>query len=107
MAHSAHDSAELFKQPHKKNIIELPHETTKTLQKLTPEGKNGSLPDEDCTVLVESGFFQNRERILPKRSYQMIEKLSEMLEFLAVLNSEQRRHSRFSLTLFQSNTTLG
>jgi hypothetical protein len=45
------------KNPNKPSITELPLETTKTLQKLTPDNKNGSLPDEDCTVLVESGFL--------------------------------------------------
>lgn len=80
--------APALRQPESPRNEEPPHQAQKTLQKLASDDKN------EVTVLIERGVCQQRERILPRRSYQMIEKLSEFLEFLAVLNAETNRHSK-------------
>lgn len=47
-------------------------------------------------LLIES--TQERERLLHKRTYQLIEKLAEFLQFLAFLNDSDIRHGKFDIS---------
>lgn len=65
-------------------------EERKKLQKISPHNTppSGSA-DEACSLIVESGLSQQNQRILAERTYKMIGKLAEFIEFLVVLNAHE------------------
>lgn len=86
-------------------MLEPINEEQKTLQNHQTDSQAYEYTQTDPSMLlIES--TQERERLLHKRTYQLIEKLAEFLQFLAFLNDSEIRHGKSDITSYCSHTSI-